>query len=150
MHVKRDLADNFFEALLEKFFAYRADTAFACLALHQLLVKHFSQTGNIDPRGWLWASFLHPVFAYKTHHRKRHYSNARVLIQLNSVHRCSYLPPWIHSRGGMIALRISSFFTPGLFSIGGKAPALLDAIYNDHTQGADMGQSAFHRKNRHG
>lgn len=42
------------------------------------------------------------------------------------------LPPWIHSLGGMIALRISSAL--GLLSIGGKAPGRREAVIQNKSQ----------------
>ena len=50
---------------------------------------------------------------------------AQILSQ-RSIQSDANLPPWIHSRGGMMALRTSSLF--GLPSMGGRAPALLVAV----------------------
>jgi len=43
-----NLADDLVEALGEELFSHGANSAFTRLALHQFLVKHFSELGNIN------------------------------------------------------------------------------------------------------
>ena len=43
-----NLSDNLIEALGEKLFADWADSRLTCLALHQLLVEHFTETCYIN------------------------------------------------------------------------------------------------------
>ena len=62
-HVKRHLANDLLEALLEELFANWADTAFPRLALHQLLVEHLTEPRHINPACRLRARLLDPVLA---------------------------------------------------------------------------------------
>ena len=62
--IERNLTDDLIEALREKLLSDRADSTFSSLALHKLLVKHFSQTSYINSAGWLMAHILDPVLAY--------------------------------------------------------------------------------------
>lgn len=60
---QRYLSNNFIKALRKEFFPDWTDSAFTCLALHQFLVKHFSQTGNVNTGGLLVTHILDVVLA---------------------------------------------------------------------------------------
>ncbi len=61
--IQGHLADNLLKTLLEKFLPHWANTALTCLSFHKLLIKHFSEAGNVDSASWLLACFLHPLLA---------------------------------------------------------------------------------------
>ena len=61
--IKSHLADDFIKALREKLLTNRADATLTSLALHKLLIKHLSESGNVDSRGWLVTDVLNPVLA---------------------------------------------------------------------------------------
>ena len=59
--VQRDLTDDLVKTLGEELFSDGANTAFAGLPLHQLLIEHLSEACHIDSGGWLVAHILYPV-----------------------------------------------------------------------------------------
>ena len=61
--VQGHLADDLVEALREQFFSDWTDATLTGLTFHKLLVKHLSQTGNIDSGGGLMAHILDVVFS---------------------------------------------------------------------------------------
>ena len=61
--VQGDLADDLIEALGEELLTDGADATLSSLTLHKLLIKHFSQSGDIDSRGGLMTHILNPVLA---------------------------------------------------------------------------------------
>ena len=61
--VESDLTDDLIEALGEELLTDGADATLSGLTLHKLLIKHFSQSGDIDSRGGLMTHILNPVFA---------------------------------------------------------------------------------------
>jgi len=48
-HIERDLANDLFKALLEEFFADRADSTLTSLTFHQFLIEHLSEARDVDP-----------------------------------------------------------------------------------------------------
>lgn len=61
--IERHLTDDLVEALREKLLAHWADAALPRLTLHQFLVEHLSQSGDVDSRRWLVAHVLDPLLA---------------------------------------------------------------------------------------
>ena len=61
--VESDLTNNLIKALREEFFTDGADAALSSLAFHQLLVKHLSESRDIDSGSGLMAHILNPLFA---------------------------------------------------------------------------------------
>ena len=61
--VESDLTDDFIEALGEELLTDGANATLSSLTFHKLLIKHFSQSGDIDSRGGLMTHILNPVFA---------------------------------------------------------------------------------------
>lgn len=61
--VQSDLTDDFVEALGEEFFSDWTDAALSGLALHEFLIEHFSESGNIDSSGLLMTHILNVMFA---------------------------------------------------------------------------------------
>ena len=60
---KCNLSDNLVKALRKQFFSDRTNSTLSGLSLHELLVKHFPQSGNIDSGSWLVAHVLDVVHA---------------------------------------------------------------------------------------
>jgi hypothetical protein len=61
--VQGHLSDDFVETLGEKLFTHGADAALTGLALHQLLIQHFSQSCNVYSSCFLMTDILDVVFA---------------------------------------------------------------------------------------
>ena len=58
-----NLTDDFIETLRKQFFSDRANAALSSLAFHQLLVKHLSESGDVDSRCRLVAHILNIMLA---------------------------------------------------------------------------------------
>ena len=61
--VQRHLTNDLIKALGEELLTDWADATLPSLTLHKLLVKHFTQSRDIDSRGGLMAHILDPVLA---------------------------------------------------------------------------------------
>jgi len=61
--VQRHLSNDFVEALREELLANGTDSTLSRLTLHELLVEHFSQAGDIDSASRLMTHVLNPVLA---------------------------------------------------------------------------------------
>ena len=61
--VQSHLADDLIKALREEFLPDWTDTTLTGLTLHKLLVKHLSETGNINPGGGLMTHILDVVLS---------------------------------------------------------------------------------------
>ena len=60
---KCNLSDNLVKALRKQFFSDWTNSTLSGLSFHELLVKHFPQSGNIDSGSWLVAHVLDVVLA---------------------------------------------------------------------------------------
>ena len=63
--VESHLTDDLVEALGEELLTHWANAALSGLTLHELLVQHFSESGDINSAGGLVAHILDPVLACK-------------------------------------------------------------------------------------
>ena len=61
--MKADLTDDFVKTLREKLLSNWANATLTSLPFHELLVKHLTQTSNINTAGGLVANVLDPVLA---------------------------------------------------------------------------------------
>ena len=59
--MKSYLSNDFIKRLAKKFFSNWANTTFSCLSFHELLIKHFSKSGNVNSGSWLVANVLNEV-----------------------------------------------------------------------------------------
>jgi hypothetical protein len=65
------LTDDFVEALREELLANWTNATLTSLSLHQLLVEHLSQPGDIDSGRGLVTDILDVVFSYSTMKHRR-------------------------------------------------------------------------------
>ena len=59
--IQSDLTNDLVEALGEELLTNGANATLSGLALHELLVEHFSESSHIDSRSWLVAHILDPL-----------------------------------------------------------------------------------------
>lgn len=60
-----NLSNDFIKTLREELFSDRAYSTFSSLSLHQLLIKHLSQSSYVNSGSWLMTNVLNIVFCCK-------------------------------------------------------------------------------------